>query len=94
MKIKKSAIKIVDNNPERYETCSSCKGTGFGQYFIDRFYDGGDDNLETKECVFCHGKGYNEIQDWDLRELSTEELNRRVLEETERNYGPGGIFSR
>ena len=34
MKIKNSAIKIIDGNPERYEICSSCNGTGFGKYFI------------------------------------------------------------
>jgi DnaJ-class molecular chaperone len=87
--IKWSAKRKVKSNPKRYELCSVCKGTGRAQVIDNRF--GGED-FHWDTCVFCRGYGYNEIQNWDSYGLTKEELNKRVLAETERNYGPGGIF--
>lgn len=54
-----SAIKKVNNYPQKYEYCHDCKGSG-KSFYVNKFSDGYDGKLE--KCLRCNGKGYTEIQ--------------------------------
>ena len=56
--------RIIEKEPEKYEICSACTGSGKTVY-MPKFSASFDGKVE--KCVMCNGKGYVIQQNWKDR---------------------------